>query len=929
MAATGNFLKYTMLPGVLPRCLGLFKSTFSFSAYSIACIFYSVRLLPPTHSYVQQENMGKFGIRHVIAAAGDNIDFKWKNIDQITVFVLMLSAIVLLMAQFVLMGISLVAQQPALAGPADYFLRTEGQHIHDLVMVTLDRVFGVPGIFNSCVSVAAEACQNMSGVETVNHGDSFPFPLHYALHGMLNFYSLGIFMIAGFVILYFITVIVGETAVSGSPMGQRYNKAWVPLRIILFFALLIPIPQGGDGSDGAKARGEIVGMNAAQYLTLWVARTGSDFASNGWEVFTDEIYTAHMSGSYGLVAEGNVPRFDELLKFLFVARTCKTATEVNFYGDAESENWIRPYVVRSDSLAQMINSTDSAGEPWLDLVDTTYEDALLHTNHMPLTIVFGARVEDEESPFYDSSRSKLARVMPFCGELQFPAIGTYRTSQEYIANDITVGTILPGHKIQELYYELIKTLWSNDSLISLANCNASYSLTELSVANVDQGCEEDEEKFSTRMVDLINSNQNDIIEQYREILDEHQENSAAWGVPDRMKDRGWAAAALLYQEIAKLNGQVTESLLNLPDITAMPSVMEYVSAQKQSKEEAISEQDKYDVLISGSEYVDFDDIRNANIARALNRAYQLFNGDVNIRTKGGTTTNFIEGFIEIVLGAGGIFDIRRNADVNPMGQLSALGRSIMDASIRNIAGGFLLDKALGEIFGTSIDEKSMKTITGAIQNIGYTTMTIGFSLYYVLPIMPFLYFFFAFAGWVKSIFEAIVAMPLWAMSHIARWDGDGIAGPSAENGYFLLFEIFVRPIMILFGLIASISIFSASVLTLNEIFDMAVSAISGEDLSDLDVNLVDLNVVGSAVDELFMTAVYTVLCYMIGLSSFKLIDQIPHQILRWMGSSASAFQDNHQSMAESISGKAYKGGTLTSNKLSGMTTGAGELSAMS
>ena len=54
--------------------------------------------------------------------------------------------------------------------------------------------------------------------------------------------------------------------------------------------------------------------------------------------------------------------------------------------------------------------------------------------------------------------------------------------------------------------------------------------------------------------------------------------------------------------------------------------------------------------------------------------------------------------------------------------------------------------------------------------------------------MPFIYFFFALAGWIKSIFEAVVAMPLRALAHL-RIDGEGLPGPGATNGYFLLLEI--------------------------------------------------------------------------------------------------------------------------------------------
>ena len=63
-------------------------------------------------------------------------------------------------------------------------------------------------------------------------------------------------------------------------------------------------------------------------------------------------------------------------------------------------------------------------------------------------------------------------------------------------------------------------------------------------------------------------------------------------------------------------------------------------------------------------------------------------------------------------------------------------------------------------------------------------------LFYIIPFMPFIYFFFAVGTWVKAIFEAMVGVPLWALAHI-RIDGQGLPGDAAMNGYYLLLEIFV------------------------------------------------------------------------------------------------------------------------------------------
>ena len=60
-----------------------------------------------------------------------------------------------------------------------------------------------------------------------------------------------------------------------------------------------------------------------------------------------------------------------------------------------------------------------------------------------------------------------------------------------------------------------------------------------------------------------------------------------------------------------------------------------------------------------------------------------------------------------------------------------------------------------------------------------------------------------------------------------------------------------------------------------------------------------------------------VLIYMVGLSSFKLIDLIPKGILRWMGITIPTFQKNAGDPAGQLMQYVYKGSTVTAAQLSG------------
>src|SRR5690606_7974443 len=148
--------------------------------------------------------------------------------------------------------------------------------------------------------------------------------------------------------------------------------------------------------------------------------------------------------------------------------------------------------------------------------------------------------------------------------------------------------------------------------------------------------------------------------------------------------------------------------------------------------------------------------------------------------------------INAIFGTQGLFAMCQNTDTHPLAQLSILGKGLVEASIRNILGGVgfgivnaLLPNQIGAFMGAA---------SGMLFSIASITIVMGFMLFYVMPFMPFLYFFFAVGGWIKGLFEAMVGMPLWALAHLRIEEG-GLPGSAGMDGYYLLLEIFIRPIL--------------------------------------------------------------------------------------------------------------------------------------
>jgi len=142
--------------------------------------------------------------------------------------------------------------------------------------------------------------------------------------------------------------------------------------------------------------------------------------------------------------------------------------------------------------------------------------------------------------------------------------------------------------------------------------------------------------------------------------------------------------------------------------------------------------------------------------------------------------------------------------------------------------------------------------------------------------------------------------------------------------------------LIVFGLIASVLIFSAMAKTLNGIFDMVTANVGGFDCATVTggpvsswstpcdhASIMDAAQNRSVIDEFFYTIIYTIFIYMMATASFKLVDQIPNSILRWMGAGVQSFGDQRDDPAAGLVQYAGFGGFSMSSQMAGAMQSGG------
>ncbi len=886
--STGKFLKHTLMPGILPRLYAFFASGFRHVAYMIALVYQSVRLLPPNHPYLNPANIGRYGIRHVIAEAGNNLVISRRNADQVIIYFTILAGVVILALQVGLLIMAIVVQPVLAAGPAGIVSTTlndllgvtsqyghgVGNAQHDLAFIILDRVFGLdPRIYGSCVSLSTQ-CLDIRGNAAGPPGGPYPYASHRALHSLFEFYSIGIFLVSVIVIIYFITTIVGETAVTGSPFGQRFNKTWGPVRLILFFALLVPLHT----SDRHQ------GLNMAQMLTFWTAKFGSNFATNAWGWFNENITDSYLGEPERLIGRPNAPEINSLVRLIFVAKTCKIAEEYAYRQTLHAPGGIQAYIVRATGVGALAGG---GGNSQL-LGPTSFAGALAFTQGGNIEIRFGT-YNPEQYPL------EKGNVKSYCGTLTVPV------------TSINPGTGAYG--MQQIYFQMVKEMWADPQITFPAAC----------VRGQIQPIDHTPNCAAWPDTDWANNTVqrwNDYVRTGVEAQINAQIAGADYTVDPRVRELGWAGAAVWYNKVAQLNGEITSAVGNIPYGDKYPYLMEHVAARNKQKNENINAEDAFNPALGDDQEASYPRYHDKHIASTLYNAFSIWDQTRASQTQGSAPSNnaFRDG-INLIFGTEGVFSMRENTDIHPLAQLSVLGKGMMDAAVRNLAIGFAgsgLSRLFANIPGGetlgAFGEAASKFLFG----MGKATIVMSFILYYVLPFLPFIYFMFAVSGWVKSVFEAIVAMPLWALAHICRMDGQGMPGPAANNGYFLLLEIFLRPVLIVVGLVGSITVFTACVRGLNEVFDLVVSNLSGFDMQ-AEINGVgasEIDYYRQPVDKFFFSVVYVIMVYMMATGFFKMIDQIPNNILRWMGVSVSTFSESAGDPAGELTGKVYQGGQM-------------------
>lgn len=200
----------------------------------------------------------------------------------------------------------------------------------------------------------------------------------------------------------------------------------------------------------------------------------------------------------------------------------------------------------------------------------------------------------------------------------------------------------------------------------------------------------------------------------------------------------------------------------------------------------------------------------------------------------------------------------------------------------------LIAIAFGVMIGALFAEGMAENIMNCMQPVGYAAgnvlsylsymimamfggmVTMGVFLAVYLPMLPFIFFTFGVLSWLVAVIETMIAAPIVALG-IIHPEGHDFWG-KAEPAVLLTVNVFLRPSLMLFGLMSAILVSYVFVDIITVGFSLALT-----NMQDSGVSMLN------PIQSLATMALYVFLIVTAYTQCFKLINELGNRILSWLG----------------------------------------------
>ena len=657
--------------------------------------------------------------------------------------------------------------------------------------------------------------------------------LHNALKTLFTFYSGAVLIFAVLIVVYHLVMIVGETAHTGIPFGKRNKQMWTAVRLVLALGLLVPVN----------------GYNTAQFMIMQLAHWGSGLASNAWGAFADDNQVQKM------VLHGS-------------AAIDPTATIAN--------------LVAIGICAKSYEATGSgiAPERLFGQMNDKYLKYKTETTPPVSRILFqttSAGLKDE--------------IPVTCGNLTW-------VPNDSLSSSTAIGK-LSSH-FAAAHLEAIKAVQQ-----PALDLGGKITLGALGVANPDL-----DTPYSAEFGALVKEYQTTFrgaLSGELEINDHDMFSITSTDNGPLSGKFGWMAAGAMLQKFA-----LTDTVLITPELAA-PVVAFYYPLYAAANDKAtlqISRSLSFAHLLL--QHYDPNSPAeiwfNPQIDHAKGPFKQALTLSANVlarhlvATKGrslldpgveqGSSANIglfrpiALGFISLDL-ADEFFSV---AEWSPRANSPVFGPSILFGNMAHAVNQSFFS-ANPHFDSTQLLPHAGDQLDQPADFARYLLVLIaaalfipGILLVFILPLLPLIKFVIGGVLWLLAIIQGLAAAPIWALTFLSL-RGEDMMPQASRLGLVLIFNIFLRPILMIVGFIAALllmhagfGLLQASLLLFT--FDGLQGSKTLYSLGSLALLITDL-----------------ILSFGVANASLKCIDVLPEMTLRWLGTSAIGSGGENAGMA--------------------------------
>lgn len=838
---------------------------------------------------------------------------------------------------------------------------------HDQSIYYLNKIFGTmngvltpPGVVLATPSYQAGSATFAWNAPILDAGRS------QVLGEMFRVFNSTILAVAALIVVYVTVVGVMASAHEGEFMGKKFDKLWMPLRMILGIVFLIPTATG---------------YSTLQLIMMWVIVQGIGAADTLWTTAMNTLLLTNPNALMSNVSSPNAAS-EQQLTMLFQAVLCdqtaaKNAHEkigwplsydgVNTYcyenpstiyclSHANWPNWVYPVTIPLLSDNSGAISNDAAPDQAMRYVFGPGGSCgiLTYCNASATKGVKAGKTSDGKDTYStppgvcadpESMDCKSCKTQ---GLALHEIISLFRNYAQPVVDqdynlmvvkyqEYTGGSPKPyftdemisycGGKKDPLkdpklspedcgYKEVPDPLYQKQS----ASANAvsylywTYVLQPMVTGNDDPNAPGD----------FIKASQVEYNKKFKDMQTDAKKpggdtRTQLKGALGNAEQLGWIFAGAFYYNIAQVNNSNTKN-----------SAQTFNISPPSTDENELNAMDSKGNPLYRSSY------------KAGEQLVKASQGHPESSPPGGEVVSAV-GDSSGAFG-GALISLTNTGDTNPLIQLQAVGYWLLFSAqiafyyftvatvvlglLSGINAFFLGSGGINPMFVMST--MLYMVLVPLMYGILGIMITVGALLGVYVPLIPYIVFTMGALGWLMACIETMVAGPLVALGILSPGGHHEILG-KAEAALMLLFQMFLRPSLMIFGLVAAMLLATVAVMMINTAFGMVLLTIMGQGFAgggnDSASKVGIFAALINPLEAVFFLVAYVTITISALNKCFAAIHIIPERVFSWISGQGMQFGEGEalQESKGAVTGAASKAASGAEGVGKGAGQGAKEI----